>query len=327
MKALVTGGSGFLGRKVCALLLERGLEVHSISRRFHQDMDDQGIVQHTASITDKHELAKAIKGMQVVFHTAALAGIWGDKKNYEDINIHGTQNVIDLCKDENIQYLIYTSSPSVVFDGEDQEMVDESTPYPGSFLCDYSRTKAVAEKMVIESNHNNLKTVSLRPHLIWGVGDNHLIPRLLDRAESGKLKVIGDGKNKVDMVHIDNAAAAHLDAYDALISGTGAGKAYFITNDEPVAMWDWLNDLLTKLDKKVIEKKVPSNIAYGISTIFEFLYKIFRITKDPPLTRFVVRQFCTHHTYNIKNAQNDLNYKIRTTMEDGLKELLDHLKK
>jgi 2-alkyl-3-oxoalkanoate reductase len=324
-KAIVTGGSGFLGRYVCKLLLERGYEVHSIARHAHDDMDKLGVTQSVGSITDANILDEAFQGAAVVFHTAALAGIWGDSRVYEQINIEGTRCVIDACKNNKIPHLVYTSSPSVIFDGEDQKMIDESVEYPSEYLCHYSRTKAEAEKMVLHANSEELKTLSLRPHLIWGKGDNHLIPRLLESAEKGKLKIIGDGRNQVDMVHVNNAAWSHIDAYDALLLGKGEGQAYFITNDEPVEMWQWLNDLLKRLGRKEITNTISENIAYKIATLFEWLFKIFHIKKDPPLTRFVVKQFCTYHTYNISKAKKDLNYTIRTSMDEGLKELLSSL--
>jgi len=323
---LVTGGSGFLGRRICALLLDQGYSVRSLARNYHKDMDAIGVEQCIGSITELSALKKAAKDCQAIIHTAALAGIWGQPSVYEEINVKGTENVVKACKEEGVKYLIYTSSPSVVFAGEDQIDIDESTDYPENYLCDYSRTKALAENLVLKSNSDQLKTISLRPHLIWGVGDNHLVPRLLESSEKGKLKIIGLGNNKVDMVHVDNAAWAHIDAYNALIKGVGEGTSYFITNDEPVEMWAWLNDLLSLLNKKNITKKVPVSFAYKLSQVFELFYKCLAIKKDPPLTRFVVRQLSTHHTYDISKAKSDLNYKIRTSMAEGLEKLVAHLK-
>ena len=322
---LVTGGSGFLGRKTCSLLLEQGYAVRSLARNHHSDMDSMGIEQILGSITDINALKIAIKDCHAVIHTAALAGIWGSQSTYINVNLEGTRNVVRACKQEGVKYLIYTSSPSVVFAGEDQKNIDETISYPKSFLCDYAETKAKAEELVLNSNGAELKTISLRPHLIWGVGDNHLIPKLLDSAEKNKLKIIGEGKNQVDMVHVNNAAWAHIDAYNALSKGIGEGEAYFITNDEPVEMWVWLNGLLSRLNKNRIEKKVPVGLAYFLSHIFEFSYKLLNIKRDPPLTRFVVRQLSTHHTYNISKAKKDLKYRIRTSMTEGLEELINHM--
>lgn len=327
MKALVTGGGGFLGRYIVKNLLAKNIEVRILGRSLHQDLVDAGVEQISADIRDADKVQEACRGMDCVFHTAALAGIWGDPKVFESINITGTRNILKSCLDEGVSYLVHTSSPSVVFDGKDQVMLNEQTPYPKNYLCDYPRTKAISEAEVLAENKNGkLETVALRPHLIWGLGDNHLIPRLIDRARAGKLRIVGEGNNDVDMVHVQNAADAHILALDALKEGRAAGEAYFITNGEPVRLWPWINDLLGSLSIPKVEKRISWSAATKVGSIFEWFYKTFGIQSEPRMTRFLAAQLATHHTYSIDKAQRDLNYDPKVSMEAGLQELIKSYK-
>ncbi|MBW2996758.1 NAD-dependent epimerase/dehydratase family protein, partial [Candidatus Woesearchaeota archaeon] len=216
MKILVTGGGGFLGKAIAKALVKRGHEVRSFSRGSYPELEALGIKAHRGDITDKSALLDASEGCDAVFHVAAKAGVWGSYKEYYRPNVIGTKNVINACIQNKVKRLIFTSSPSVVFNNADQDGVDESEPYPKKFISHYPKTKAIAENIVLKANSQELATVSLRPHLIWGPGDNHLIPRIISRAKAGKLRIVGDGKNLVDTVYIDNAVDAHLLAFERL---------------------------------------------------------------------------------------------------------------
>ena len=191
MKALVTGGGGFLGAAIVRGLLARGTAVRSFSRQSYPALDALGVEQVQGDIADTAAVTAAARGCGVVFHVAAKPGIWGDYAGYHRTNVVGTSSVIAACRAAGVQRLIYTSSPSVVFDGRDMEGVDESVPYPAHYEAHYPRTKALAEQAVIAANDAQLATVSLRPHLIWGPGDNHLLPRMVARARAGQLRRIG----------------------------------------------------------------------------------------------------------------------------------------
>lgn len=327
MRILVTGGGGFLGGCIARKLHARGDQVIVLGRRKYTHLDN-GIESFACDIRDKGGVVSALQGCDAVFHSAAIPGVWGGYEKYYGINVEGTANVIEACRVNAVKKLIFTSSPSVVFGESDLENVDESVPYPASYLCHYPETKAQAERLVIEANGvDGLSTVSLRPHLIWGVGDPHLVPRILKRAEAGKLVRVGEGRNRVDIIHVENAAHAHIQACDALEPGSPvAGQCYFISDGEPVVLWDWINDLLRSLDHPVVQKTVSYRTARRVGALFEMVYGILRIKKEPPMTRFVAAQLATSHYFNIAKAKRDFGYAPVIGQKEGMAAMVSHLK-
>ena len=327
MTVLVTGGGGFLGGAIIDQLLARGESVRSISRSTYPDLAAKGVECVQGDLADARAVADAAEGCDLVFHVAAKAGVWGSYKDYYQANVIGTYNVITACENHRIPHLVHTSSPSITFAGEDESGVDESIPYAPTFLCNYPRTKAEAEKGVLEANSPNLATVALRPHLIWGPGDNHLVPRILARAKAGKLKLVGDGSNRVDATYVDNAAAAHLAAADALRNGSAcAGKAYFISNDEPIAMKDLLNQILAAAGMLPVTKSVPPGLAYAVGALMEGAYHLLGKKEEPMMTRFIARQLATDHWYDISAAKNELGYEPKISMAVGMERLSDWIR-
>ena len=247
MLALVTGGGGFLGRAIVELLLARGVQVRILGRGYYPDLAESGVETQRGDVRNLQAVNTACLGADVVFHTAALAGIWGRWADYYETNIVGTRHVIQACLEQRVPKLVYTSSPSVTFDGRDQAGIDESAPYAQRWLAHYPHSKALAEQAVLASHgKRGLASCALRPHLIWGPRDTHLIPRLLQRARAGRLRQVGDGTNLIDHIYVHNAAEAHVLAADALSdSAPPGGKAYFISQGQPVNCWQWINELLT----------------------------------------------------------------------------------
>lgn len=322
MRILVTGGGGFLGSAICSMLVKRGDQVQSISRQAYPGLATMGISQFRGDLVDKGKIYSAAQGCDAIIHTAAKAGIWGDYSSYYQANVLGTQNIIEVCRELRITKLVYTSSPSVVFSGGDMEGVNESAPYPKRYLTAYPKTKAIAEQMVLNANDENLATVSLRPHLIWGPGDNHLVPRILARAKAGKLRKIGSRDVLVDSVYIDNAASAHILALDRLnFNSPCSGKAYFISNGEPWKLWDLVNEIILAGKGNVVNKTVSVSLAYFMGWLFEIIYTISRKHAEPPMTRFLAKELSTSHWFDISNARNDLGYVPMITIREGLDRL------
>lgn len=327
MRILVTGGGGFLGRYIVKGLLERGYQVRVLGRHRYPDLEALGVTVMQGDIANPVTVNNAIFDRDAVFHVAAKAGIWGKWDSYFYPNVIGTRNVIKACQTHKIRYLVYTSSPSVVFNGDHLRNVDESVPYGSNWLCHYAHTKALAEQEVLAANNfSTLLTIALRPHLIWGNGDQHLIPRIIARAKAGKLRIIGDGRNKVDIVYVSNAAHAHLLAFDALQKGIGCGKPYFVSQDEPVELFPWINKLLQSLDIPPVTKTISFKTAYRLGSFLEKAYNAFSIEKEPLMTRFLATELSKEHFFNISNAKKDLGYAPTVSTAEGLNLLIPTLK-
>ena len=319
-KILVTGGGGFLGSAIVRQLVKNGGIVRSFSRGFYPELDKLNVEQIQGSIANMADVENACRGIELIFHTAAKAGVWGNYTEYYNTNTIGTLNIIRACEKYGISRLIHTSSPSVIFNGTDMEGVDESFPYPSEYPSHYSATKALAEHAVLRASKNGLRAIILRPHLIWGPGDNHLVPRIIDRYKS--LRIVGGGKNRVDTIYIDNAAYAHILASEKLNTHPElSGKIYFISQNGPVFLWDMVNDILNAGGKPPVKKSISISTARNIGTVLEFIYKTFRLKGEPKMTRFVAEELGTSHWFDTTAAKTDLGYQPKISTKEGLRRL------
>jgi nucleoside-diphosphate-sugar epimerase len=327
MNALVTGAGGFLGLYIVEQLVARGDQVRALARGEYPALARLGVDVVRGDVRDRQAVASACRGVDTVFHVASVAGIWGTWDHYYGINTLGTENVIAGCLAQGVRKLIYTSSPSVTFDGTDQCGIDESTPYPSRWLCHYPHTKALAEQQVLAANgRSGLLTCSLRPHLIWGPRDRHLVPRLIERSRHGQLRRVGDGTNRIDMIYVENAASAHLQAADALQPGLPmAGRAYFLSQGEPVNCWGWINELLALVGLPPVRKSISARAAWRVGAAMEAAYKAFRIQSEPRMTRFLAAQLSTSHYFDITRARQDFGYEPRVSTAEGMLRLRDAL--
>ncbi|MDX2428531.1 MAG: NAD-dependent epimerase/dehydratase family protein [Xanthomonadales bacterium] len=324
MKVLVTGGGGFLGSAICRQLLARGDEVVVYQRSAADALEKQGAQVIRGDITDAELLNAASKGVDAIIHTAAKAGLSVNYDDYFAPNVTGTENVLSACRSNGIKKLVFTSSPSVTHSDGDIEGGNESLPYPDTYNSPYPETKALSEQQVMAANCPELATVSLRPHLIWGPGDNHLLPKLLERAKHGKLKLPGPGK-LIDTIYIDNAAKAHLLALDKLAThpGTIGGKTYFISNDEPLSQSQIIGDLLKAAGVEVEIQAISPVLAKAAGTLLETGWKLFGIKSEPPLTRWSAEHLSTAHWYDISAAKRDLAYSAEVSIAEGLEILAE----
>jgi len=326
MKILVTGGGGFVGGYIVDRLLARGYTVRSLGRSPQPALSAKGVEVVCGDLADKETVGAACEGMDGVFHVAAKAGVWGSWESFYRPNVIGTRNILGACRENGVPRLVYTSTPSVVFNRQSFNGADESLPYGHSWLCHYAHTKALAEQDVLAANSDRLKVVALRPHLIFGPGDPHLLPRVIESAVAGRLKIVGDGKNKVDLSYVGNVADAHLCAFDALGSGAGAGKAYFISQDEPVEIWPWVNGILEQLGHAPLRSRIPLHLAYGVGALCEGLWKVTRRRDEPPLTRFVALELAKDHYFDISAAKRELGFQPDISMREALEWTIQDLK-
>jgi nucleoside-diphosphate-sugar epimerase len=305
------------------MLVERGDEVRSLSRGLYPELQALGVETLQGDVRDPDAVRAACRGVEAVFHVAAISGIWGPWELYFEINTRGTEHVLQACQAERVSRLVYTSSPSVTFDGGDQCGVNESAPYPNQWLCHYPHSKALAEQCVLAADGEaGLRTCALRPHLIWGPGDPHLVPRLLERARAGQLRRVGDGQNLIDVTFIDNAAEAHLQAADRLEAGSPVcGRAYFLSQGEPVNCWGWINQLLELAGLPPIERSVSLAAAWRIGSVLETVHRVLRLRTEPRMTRFLAAQLGRSHYFDTRHAQEDFGYAPRISMQEGMQRL------
>ena len=319
-KILVTGAGGFLGSYIVRELLKNpNNEVYSFSRSSYPFLKELGVIERLGDLKKYDDVNSALEGMDAVIHTASLVGMWGRYKDFYSTNVLGSINIVLSMKEHKIKKLVYTSTPSVAFERENLEGVDESTPYPKKYLTHYAQTKSLAEKYILASNCETLSTTSLRPHLIFGPGDLNLIPRLIKAGKKGRLKIIGDGNNLVDVTYVENAAIAHVMALEKLSPKHPiAGKAYFL-GQGPVRLWDFTNDILKRAGVNPIQKKVSLKMAYNIGYIIEKVLSFFWIYNiHPPMTRFVALQLGKSHYFSHKNLEQDLGFTPKFSIEEGL---------
>ncbi len=324
MNALVTGASGFLGRSIVQQLLARGDSVRALCRRDDPGLVAMGVELFRADIRQRDRTAAACKGVDVVFHAAGVAGIWGPWDYFHGVNTLGTRHVVDGCRAHRVQRLVYTSSPSVTFDGQSQEGVDESVPYAERWLCHYPHSKALAEQLVLAaSGAEGLRTCALRPHLIWGPRDRQLVPRLLARAKQGRLRRVGDGHNLIDMIYVENAAAAHLQAADALADPASpvGGRAYFISQGEPVRCWQWIDQLLGLAGLPPVRRSIGFRTAWRLGGVLERGHRLFGIQREPVMTRFLAAQLGQSHYFDIRRAREDFGYSPQVSTAEGMRQL------
>jgi nucleoside-diphosphate-sugar epimerase len=328
---IVTGGGGFVGKALSTELRRRGHQVVSLSRSAYPDLLALGVESHRVDISsDPTSWWHVFEKCDGVFHTAAKVDMWGRYDDFFRTNVVGTRNIIEACKRARVKCLVFTSSPSVVHDGTDLKGIDETYPYPDHFEAFYPQTKAQAEREVRAADTTGvLRTTALRPHLIWGPNDTNLIPTILQRGRAGRLTRIGDGENFVDLTFIDDCVQAHLCAMQTLQNDPdrAGGKAYFISQGEPVKMWDWIADVLRAEGIPPVRRSLSTAVAMKVAAVMEGCARglsLVGVEIKPLLTRFLVSEMATSHYFSIENAKRDLGYRPSFTIAEAFRQTFNH---
>jgi len=318
MRALVTGGGGFVGSAITRALLERGDAVRVMARGDYPALRAIGAETVRADLRDRTSTMAAFAGVDAVFHVAARVGFHGPAKEYEETNVGGTDNVLAACKAHGIERLVFTSTPSVVHSRDGSAGVDESTPYPTKWVADYPRTKALAEANVLAQR--DTPAVAIRPRGVWGPGDTQLMPKLVRWARAGQLKRIGTDDPRQSFAYIDNVVHAHLLAEKQLRENRKlvAGRAYFITDGVPVGSWTMADLVLQAAGLRLPDKVVPKGVANVASHVIEFLWNLFGIDSEPRLTRYKFDVLTKPCWFDTSAAQRELGYEPPVTRDEGL---------
>jgi len=303
-------------------LVKEGHEVCSFSRKKYPEHEQLGVHSMCGDVADLEDCMEACEGVDVVFHIAGKVGVWGSYAEFFAANVGGTQHIIQACLEQGVGTFIFTSSASVVFGGSSLEGVDESHDYPQKPVSHYTSTKAEAERLVLNANCNSLRTISLRPHIVWGPGDTQITPKILKRAQAGRLRKPGKKDYLTDITYIDNFIDAQLLAMKKLgETGEVSGRAFFITNGEPVLAWDFINAIVVSEGLPQVSKTFPKSAALLAAWCLEAFYKITGVKKEPFITRFLVQELCTHHWFDISAARDLLEYTPRIHFKEGLKRI------
>ncbi len=329
MRVLVTGGGGFLGGAVVRELLSRGHDVRSISRGRYPELEAMGVACFQTDLAEAGpELTEALQGVECVIHCAAKAGVSGSRASYMRANFEGTQKLLAAAKTAGVKRFVHTSSPSVCFDGTDHINAGPDLPHASKFLAPYPESKALAEKAVLASNgQGDFHTCALRPHLIFGPGDPHLLPKLLARARAGRLMQVGPGTNEVSMTYVENGALAHVMAAEGLSADAPiAGHAYFVNQSQPISLWTWIGELLAALDLPPVKRKVSLRFAYNMGALLENLHKWLGRKGDPAMSRFIAQQLATSHSYDISFLERDLGYAESVDMQEATRRTVQYFR-
>jgi 2-alkyl-3-oxoalkanoate reductase len=315
MDILVTGGTGFVGRRLAAALIARGERVRLMGRDFTGagDLLAAGAIPIRADLRDRAAVVAACEGVAAVYHVGALSAPWGRRADFFATNVGGTEAVVAGCRAHGVGRLIYVSSPSVTFAGRDVREQREDAPRPRRFASVYSLTKALGEDRVNAAARGGLATVILRPKAIFGPGDGALLPRLIAAARRGRLMRIGDGRNRVDLTYVDNVVHALL---LALAAPAAVGGTYTITNGEHPLLWAVIGGVLAGLGLSRRLRAVPLPAALVAATIMEARSAL--TGREPLLTRYSAAILARTQTYDIAAARRDLGYAPVVPLNDAI---------
>jgi nucleoside-diphosphate-sugar epimerase len=326
MKVLVTGGSGFLGGRVIELLLEDGREVRAYSRRPLPGLEAKGAQVVLGGFGDADRLAAAMEGAGAVVHCAGRTGVWGPLEPFLESNTRGAERMLEAARRSDPKIFIYTSSPSVAADKGGLEGADEDAPYVTSRRHGYPYSKMLAEKAVLAAGSPGFRTLALRPHLIWGPGDPHFLPRIFRLEARGRLRIVSGGPYLASHTFIDNAANAHLLALRALESGTAAsGKSFFIAEPKPMDVWELINRILACGGRPPVTKTAPRFLLKAYGAVCELLWRALPLKGEPPMTSFTAGHLSSSHWFDIGRAERLLGYRPKVRLEDAFRLLAESL--
>ncbi len=321
MKTLITGATGFLGGALSRRLHGMGWDVTALGRNAAKlnQLEDEGMRVLRIDLKEKDALNAACKSQEVVFHCAAFPSPWGNFEKFYQANVIGTRNVIRGCEENNVKRLVHVSTPSVYFGYDSRINVKETDELPKP-VSNYAATKILAEQEVDEAFARGLPAISIRPRALFGPGDTVIFPRLIPRLQSGRLPILGDGENIIDLTYIENVVDALLLCAES--PANTLGKKYNISNGEPVKIWELVNQICDALNLPHPKRKISYQAANAAATAIEFAYSIIPYSPEPPLTRLTVSMMAHSTTLDISAARSELGYQPKVSIDEGVETFL-----
>jgi nucleoside-diphosphate-sugar epimerase len=329
-RTLVTGGCGFVGWNLVDALKARGDEVTVVDVQEEAHRSDVRYIK--SSITDLEAMREAVDGMDTVIHNASLVHTkWTKADVIWDVNLGGSEKILQACQEQGVPKLIYISSASAVYEGRDIENGDERLPYSSISQAPYADSKIAAERLMLSaSGEKGVQICAIRPHVVFGPGDNRFMPAILDKAYAGALKFgVGRERKLSDFTYISNLTDA-VQLVDEHLGegGVAAGQVYFITNGEPTSFFDFVDEVLVRIGLPKVRWMVPGGIVYAVAAVNELIDKLKggELDSEDGLTRFAIRYVCTHHYFSIERAKRELGYEPRVSIVEGIDRTVDWLR-
>jgi len=318
MRVLVTGGTSLLARRTAEALVARGDDAVLLQR----SASPTDIEQVLGDVRDADLVLRAVDGCDAVIHAAAKVGVVGAWEDYRSINVDGTANVVAAARQHGVSRVVHVSTPSVAHAGHSLVGAPASPAVTGRTDAHYAESKAIAERLALGAASDALPLVAVRPHLVWGPGDTQLVGRIVERARTGRLALVGGGTALIDTTYIDNAASALVAALDAAVPGAACiGRAYVIANGEPRPIRELIEGILHAAGVQVTPRNVPLRAATLAGSVVERLWPLRHPDVEPPLTRFLAEQLGTAHWFDPRPARDDLAWTPTVTIDQGLEHL------
>jgi nucleoside-diphosphate-sugar epimerase len=315
MRVLVTGSTSLFGGAIVEQLIERGDDVSVFQRR----PSGRDVMEHLGDVADGDAVEHAMAGVEAVVHVAGLASVSGGWERFESTNVIGTRNVIAAARNGDVSRFVQISSPSVAYVGKSLIGVSAGPADPDNARGHYARSKAIAEQIALAADSPDMSVVAIRPHLIWGPGDTQLVGRIVDRARSGRLAVIGTGAALIDTTYIDNAADAVIAALDR--APELGGRAFVVTNGQPRPIRELINRIVIAAGMEPPRIKVPYQAARAGGSIAERIWERRSIDGDPPMTSFLAEQLGTAHWFDQRDTRRDLGWEPSVSLAEGFARL------
>lgn len=317
MRILITGASGFIGGRFAADALAHGLEVRCSGRKASamQWLSELGGEVVAGDLLDSAFIASASSGCEAIVHCAGAVGTWGSYAHFYQANVQATENLLAAAARNGVRRVVHLSSPSIYFDGKNHRDITEDF-LPPRFFDHYGATKHLADQKVFAAGRAGLEVIALRPRFVIGAGDTSIFPRLLRAHQSGRLRIIGDGKNRVDLTPVENLNLAMHAALNAPESALG--RAYNISNGEPVAFWTQFNSLLQRLGLPLLDKHIPYPLAYAMAALAEARARLTPGQPEPAMLRLGMAVMAHDFNLDVTAAQRELGYQPQVSVEQGV---------